>query len=504
MHAAHMTIPEELRRLREEARTLRQQNARLNKSWNTQKQRSTRLEEELRKHKHEIIHLEEAQEKLKKEIDKLTKQRDRYKNIIFKAKTERDKNKDKDTNHKTSNTEGSSKKKQKRGGQVGHKGNSRKKPEHIDQHKRIYFHHCPDCGNPVKRGTSWWKHIVEDIPEIVQSIVTCYERERQWCSHCKKELCALPDRVIPGSRLGLNLIVWILIERYICRQPFEIIVQKLSIYYGLTISTGGVVQIVKRAKEWFGSSYDDILTQIRQSHVKYADETSWRIRGQPSWCWLFSSKESAYYTIEDTRGKGVAEEAIGNEECENTDVLVRDNYAAYWGLDMQHQACWFHLLKVCKEEAEASRSSEEVKSIYQNLKDQFKRLQNITSQSFNQKGRKATYADELQELQTIISKKYQEEDARSIQTRIANQNKGKWYITALLHEDVPLTNNHGERLIKPMVVTRKISGGSQSNEGAKTHAVNMSIIQTMRLRKQQLVPTLHKTLLNGYSSTVKN
>jgi len=502
MYAAHMTVPEELQRLREEARRLRQDSARYHRCWDQQKQRSTVLQKEVIRKDQKITQLEKEQEKLKKEIDRLTKQRDRYKNIIFKAKAAANKNTG--TGHKTSDTENNNKKKHNRGGQPGHKGVSRNKPSRIDQHKRIYFHHCPDCGNPVKRGRSWWEHIVEDIPQIVQSVVTCYERERQWCRNCQKEVCALPDGVLPGSRLGITLTIWILIERYVCRQPFNVIVEKLSIYYGLTMSTGGVVRVVQRAKEWFGDEYEDILTQIRKAHVKYADETSWRIRGQPSWCWLFSTKESAYYTIEDTRGKGVAEEALGKEACNEEDILVRDNYAGYRGLSMQHQACWFHLLKVCKEEAEAPRASEEVRGIYQNLKDQFQRLQTIVKTPFNHKQREADYTDELQQLQTIITQKYHVEDARSIQTRITNQNKGRWYVTALLHEDVPLTNNHAERQIKPMVVTRKISGGSQSDEGARTHAVNMSIIQTMRLKKQQLVPTLYQKLLTGYSSTVKS
>ncbi|MBI4130425.1 transposase, partial [Candidatus Roizmanbacteria bacterium] len=58
-------------------------------------------------------------------------------------------------------------------------------------------------------------------------------------------------------------------------------------------------------------------------------------------------------------------------------------------------------------------------------------------------------------------------------------------------------NNHAERVIRPLVVTRKISGGSRSVQGAQTHMVNMSVFQTIKLKNQPLTPTLKEYLLNG-------
>ena len=48
-----------------------------------------------------------------------------------------------------------------------------------------------------------------------------------------------------------------------------------------------------------------------------------------------------------------------------------------------------------------------------------------------------------------------------------------------------------------MVVTRKISGGSKTSKGAKIHAVNMSIIETIVKRKLPLLDTLQDYLLKG-------
>ena len=65
------------------------------------------------------------------------------------------------------------------------------------------------------------------------------------------------------------------------------------------------------------------------------------------------------------------------------------------------------------------------------------------------------------------------------------------------HPDVPLTNNAAERAIRPAVVTRKISGGSRSDTGAETFAINFSIIQSIKMKKEPLIPTLQNMLLNA-------
>jgi len=44
---------------------------------------------------------------------------------------------------------------------------------------------------------------------------------------------------------------------------------------------------------------------------------------------------------------------------------------------------------------------------------------------------------------------------------------------------------------------RKISGGSRSTEGAETFATNFSVIQTIRMRNQPLIPTLKELILQG-------
>jgi hypothetical protein len=97
-------------------------------------------------------------------------------------------------------------------------------------------------------------------------------------------------------------------------------------------------------------------------------------------------------------------------------------------------------------------------------------------------------------IQANVDTDFQAEDAKKIQTRIANQNTN--LLTALLFETVSLTNNRAEQGIRLMVVARKISGGSQSKKGADTHAVHMSILQSTLSQKTPLIQN-YKNLINN-------
>ncbi len=139
-------------------------------------------------------------------------------------------------------------------------------------------------------------------------------------------------------------------------------------------------------------------------------------------------------------------------------------------------------------------ASVEVIQLHEELKVLFDSINQVNSSPFDLKRRKKAYEKFSKQLQDIIDSDFHAADAKKIQIRIANQNTN--LITALLFENVPLTNNRAEQGIRPMVVTRKISGGSRSPYGADTHAVHMSILQSTLSPKKPLIQT-YKNLLDA-------
>jgi transposase-like protein len=243
-------------------------------------------------------------------------------------------------------------------------------------------------------------------------------------------------------------------------------------------------------KRRFNPQYQQILKEIRKTKVKHADETSWRIEGQNSWVWLFATQKAAYYTIEETRGKGVPERVLKGSAPGS--VLVRDEYAAYRKQPMEQQSCWTHTLRVSRDAARRPHASAEIIALHAELKNMFADVEAVIARPFVAAERRNAFVRLQAQLTVIEGRPYAQRDARAVQTRITNQHAN--LLTAVLHEDVPLTNNHAERQIRPMVVTRKISGGSRSPQGAATHAVNMSVMQTISLKGRPLIAELKKLL----------
>ena len=485
-----MTVTEELGKLRVEASYLRKKFADTWNAWQKQKQKNQNQEEkikQLERDKHtlsdEVERLKRDKQELQDKLAALTEVKDKYQGMIFKAAVK---------NQRGSSTG------RKRGAQTGHKGKSRKKPVEIDFEKNIYLTHCPACDNPVTQTNATYERIVIDIP-IPKAVTTKYTIQRQWCGNCQKEVCGIPQGTLSGLRFGINFLSWLLLQKYRMRTPLAKISELAMSLYQLPVTSGGIQKLLSKLKKQLGGNYQEILQEIRKAKVKHADETSWRIAGQNGWCWLFATQKAAYYTIEETRGHGVPKKVL--EGSPPDAVLVRDDYAGYNCVKANHQSCWSHLLRVSHDLAVLPNASKEMKRLHKELARMFGELEQIIKEPFNQKLRQETYDNYTKKLEMIAARNYKHQDSLKVQTRIKNQHTN--LLTAILYRNVPLTNNHAERQIRPMTVTRKISGGSQSSHGASIHAVLMSVVQTISLKKQNIMDTLPRLLaLPGHGYTM--
>lgn len=477
-----MTAQEELSKLRPELRYLRIRVQQLERVHMTQKSKADKLEELLRERDRLIGELEKQRDLLTEDIEEMKRQRDVYRGMVYKPGKK-----------KKSDNDTSKKKKKVIGAPIGHTGYGKRKPDKIDHEVHAKLTHCPCCHTKLVGSNAIVSHTITDLPHwvLMQPIVTQYQIERQWCKQCKKEVHATPKGVIPGSRFGSNLLTMVLVWKYRFREPLNKIVEKLRIFYGLSLSEAALVGMLQRAKEWLGDDYDKLIIEIRGASVKHADETGWRINGENGWAWVFLSKQSVYYTIEETRGKGIPEEKLKGA----TGVLIQDDYGGYTKLPMIQQSCWAHLLRKSHEAVEQVSVSEEMRQLHKKLKILYALLIEDLAKPFCQKDRETWYQEYLVDIRNIIATTYQSKDAKKIQTRIRHQEKN--LISALLYPDVVLTNNDAERAVRPLVITRKISGGSRTTKGAKTHAVNMSIIETINKRHQPLLSTLQNMIISA-------
>src|SRR5205823_446067 len=62
------------------------------------------------------------------------------------------------------------------------------------------------------------------------------------------------------------------------------------------------------------------------------------------------------------------------------------------------------------------------------------------------------------------------------------------------HPSIPAENNRAERELRPLVIARKISFGSQSERGLHTREVLMSVLHTLRKRSENVFESFTRAL----------
>jgi len=321
---------------------------------------------------------------------------------------------------------------------------------------------CPICEGAVGGIVDTVIKYTEDITLKPRPTVTKHTITRHWCAHCETYV---KSKNIPTiTRIGIRTMGYVLYARYRLRLPLGKIKESLLDLYDFKLSEGEIVATLKDAETLFGKDHEAITALVRAAKVVYADETGWRLGGQNWWLWVFVTTTGTQYVIEDTRGKGVAEKALGNKEDR---VIISDGYAAYQNLAGDKQQCWVHLLRKAKLHSPG---------LYADLVALYKQLLIELEKPLGQRD-KDTVEKTFTEL---IDKKYLEPGADKVKVRMRHHQSALF--TCLDYEGVLPENNTAERAIRPQVVMRKIFGGSRSLAGVQAHQVNSSVLETLRQR----------------------
>lgn len=435
--------------------------------------KSTKLEEQNEKLKREVEfwkeqYRKEKQEKeyFKKEIEKLTKANKRYQIALF----DHGNFKHKELTNKKA-----------KGGQRGHKDTNRENKlnfEGYEQYprKRIYTFSCNHCGSKVKRAKAFKQKVLLDIiikPEIVKCVL---ESERQWCITCQKEITARSEESLPFTEYGLNTFMMIIVLRFKGHLSLSSISSVLSIGFGLVLSKSDIANILKQASVFLDSKYQELLKAVREDMVIYADETGWMVKKQKAWLWIMANEKTTVYFAAESRGKGIADTMYGNSEA----FLMTDGLPSYTKTASKdkHLFCWSHMLRFAYEETVNSEQGS--KSCF--LRDELVRIYKIKKNhpEYLKETLEAVLREEFDKLLCFQSN---EEAFIKIQNRIKAQKEGL-VLALLVTKDG--TNNLAERELRPMVLNRHISYGSDTYTGMETSAKLGSVMQTISKQKDLL------------------
>jgi len=299
------------------------------------------------------------------------------------------------------------------GKKEGAKGYQRPKPrdEEVTEQKVYSLNRCPHCRNEVGKAVDEVIRYEEDINIKPQKIIKRYIITRHWCPKCEAFVKAkeIPDI----RRIGLNVMAYILYARYRLRLPINKIKQSLKDLHDFSISEGEIiVGQLEEARELFSRDYEVITELIKEAQSVYCDETGWRVKGYNWWIWVFSTEQGTRYVIEESRGKAVAQRALGEKKDR---VIISDFYGAYKNLPGNKQKCWVHLLRDTKEVSE--QMHRDLNEVYEELtKEIEKKKEERDSKKIKDK------------LVAIEKRDYKEEKPRDYKRESQNTDKSFWHV----------------------------------------------------------------------------
>src|SRR6266487_3413756 len=358
----------------------------------------------------------------------------------------------------------------------------RSSPTQIVEHRLV---HCPACHLRLGGITLARLREVIDVPAPPPVEITEHRIYKGWCAGCQNWHEApvdLHEQVMGKSRLGVRLASLIATLRTVMRLPIRQIQAYLLTLHGVTISTGEIVELLHRIKDHLHPCLDALKTQIRASPAVQADETGWREDGTNGYIWSVSTPSIRYYEYHHSRGGEVVKELIGKDFG---GVLGSDFYAGYNSHEGLHQRCWVHYLRDAHELKEKYPHEEQLFNWAASVKAIYEQAVAWAEQGPD------PHLSPRQQQQTRVAQQHAFEQqllavCRPYVGTATPQHTLCERVERFLPElfvfvavpGVPAHNNLAERSIRPLVVARKISGGTRSPKGSTTRMGLASLFGT--------------------------
>jgi len=210
-----------------------------------------------------------------------------------------------------------------RGQRPGSAGHGRRRHEHLDTEEQIHDlpggeRRCPRCGQP-------YRLLGEDVSEQVSWRVRVWRvvhRRRKYARACRCPVPAVrtapaPPRLIGRGLFTAEFCVNLLIAKYALGLPFNRVIAMLS-FQGLEVAPGTLAGVARRLNDLLAPLAGAIAARNAAAGHAHADETSWRVFGQPAgnggdrwWLWVFTTADTVVYTIAPSRSLKVLEDHYG-------------------------------------------------------------------------------------------------------------------------------------------------------------------------------------------------
>lgn len=383
------------------------------------------------------------------------------------------------------------------GGQPGHEGATRMPlaAQDVDHHVPLRPSCCGKCRREIPRsaarsGEPRTQQVVE-IPEAAAT-VTEYVLEGVRCPHCQAVTHAeLPAGVSGGVGPRLQATLAVLAGRY--RGSRREVAELVEELYGpkARFSLGWISELEARTARALEPAYEQARRAVQAAPLVHADETSFPEKFKKGWLWTASTADVAFFLHDRERSARAARRLLGAFRG----VLVTDRWKAYRHSKQRRQICLAHLkrnwqglvdrggpaakigraaLRILAQVFDLSEACAAGRIPFQSLR---RKVSQLRLRLFDVLGR---------------GERCKDPKAAGMSRDLLNLFPCIWTFTR--HQGCPTTNNLAERRVRPAVLWRKGSFGTQSDRGSRFLERILTVVQTLRLQARSLVDFIAESI----------
>ncbi len=379
----------------------------------------------------------------------------------------------------------------KRGAPQGHPGWYRKRPVEFEQLVLVPVPcQCPNCGGSVKARPDRpvYDHLQEDWIDG-RRVVTCYRHQPGRCRQCHRWIRQAGKGELLRAMIGPHLRAASLFLQYDIGLTTRKVVRTLAGLAQFEFVPASLLRFAKEASQKAKPLAQDVAEKLRACDANHADETYYRIAGQPAIVWFHGNESLAHFYVTGTRSGKVSRTILGEDYQGG---LHMDCYAGY----DRHQTpikqrCLSHLkrsaeawCKLLPGEAPASRAF--FAAVTQWVKRGCAWHRKWKGRLGAEKDREAKWL--RQELERLQQMPTDSQRAARLQKRIRRY-RHEW-LTFMDHAGVSPTNNLAEQALRAVVILRKLTFGSRTKAGGKRLGTMMTVIETAKRQGKNVLKFL--------------
>jgi transposase len=378
-----------------------------------------------------------------------------------------------------------------RGGQPGHPGHTRTllPVEEVDEVVVLKPDRCSGC-----HALLWgddpapFRHQVIEIPPI-QPVVTEYQWHQLVCAGCGEVTRAPWPEGVPSGTYGPRVQATVALYTGAYRLSKRTTQQMMEEVFGVPMSVGTIGPLEQATTAAVAAPVEEARTYVHAQEVAHLDETSWRQGDKRAWVWVAVTSWVTVFVVRLSRGGQVARELLGEHF---SGILVTDRYSAYnWYPVRWRQLCWAHLLRDFEAMRARGGGSEEIGDALLAQAHQmftwWHRVREGTLQRSTFRSYMTPLRREVERLLEAGSRCGVPKTAGTCRD-ILKRREALW--TFVQVAGVEPTNNTAERALRPGVLWRKGSFGTQSAEGSRFVESMMTVAATLKQQQRSVLEYL--------------